>query len=538
MSVNFRDILRLPCMRGACVLGGHMGLNQEIKCITVQDFFDLDSRSEQIFANMPITDGEVVITSMTDIAQNVSAQKDTLRYLHGLGNVGVLLYYVGYVVPSVSEELIAVADELRFPLICMPDDAYLRYSEAIREITELIIQDQNREQYYLPELLRMVISRPEEERGMERVFRMIAGFMNLSLILTDSHWNILADAMLSQGLSRQAAALAAGVESYIHQGTVQTEDGTLYCSVCTIYCRDSGDLNLLIYNENGPLSFSVLRQLQDCIQIYLGMNRESLQYSTSSALISAALQGNRRAALRAAQKLHLDISSFDSMVIIEPRHCREQYYSQRILREIFEMLEASYPHCVADTYHDSIVVIGPNKLAMQTNIDAMPWYTALQEKDMDAMVYIFGNLSGVEDFCEAYRLLCRQRENVTCLYPDWNILYGANLRTVQQCKELADAGSTSCLRVLAPLDKFEEPLRSELKKTLSVYLLDAYNSVSRTAQLMYLHKNTVQYRIRKINACLGYDVSLMPECAECYMACALERFLSYREPGCCAIGQP
>ena len=54
---------------------------------------------------------------------------------------------------------------------------------------------------------------------------------------------------------------------------------------------------------------------------------------------------------------------------------------------------------------------------------------------------------------------------------------------------------------LEPLLHTDSTIQEDLLATLSVYLLDAQANVSRTAELLYLHKNTVKYRLHKINSC-------------------------------------
>lgn len=66
---------------------------------------------------------------------------------------------------------------------------------------------------------------------------------------------------------------------------------------------------------------------------------------------------------------------------------------------------------------------------------------------------------------------------------------------------------------------------AELCRTLGVYLLDAGAGVTRTAELLYLHKNTVKYRLQKITDILGCRVGRLPESFAVYYAVAFQRLL-------------
>jgi len=71
--------------------------------------------------------------------------------------------------------------------------------------------------------------------------------------------------------------------------------------------------------------------------------------------------------------------------------------------------------------------------------------------------------------------------------------------------------------------------QEELLQTLCVYLLDADMSMQRTAELLFLHKNTIKYRIRHLKQLLHSPITAMPDSAFLYQACALYRILNHRE---------
>ena len=77
------------------------------------------------------------------------------------------------------------------------------------------------------------------------------------------------------------------------------------------------------------------------------------------------------------------------------------------------------------------------------------------------------------------------------------------------------------------LDDCRRALRegAELVHTLQLYLLDTDRSVTQTAQALFVHKNTVKYRLQQLGARLGHPVAKFPEAFGLYTACAVERLL-------------
>ena len=65
----------------------------------------------------------------------------------------------------------------------------------------------------------------------------------------------------------------------------------------------------------------------------------------------------------------------------------------------------------------------------------------------------------------------------------------------------------------------------DLAGTLCAYLLDGDLSVTRTAELLYLHKNTVKYRLQRISDLLGFRPGKMPETIALYHSAAIYRLL-------------
>jgi DNA-binding PucR family transcriptional regulator len=58
---------------------------------------------------------------------------------------------------------------------------------------------------------------------------------------------------------------------------------------------------------------------------------------------------------------------------------------------------------------------------------------------------------------------------------------------------------------------------------LCAYYLDCCCDIMRTASMLYLHRNTVKYRIHKISTLLGYDISDSNESTNLIVACAVSR---------------
>lgn len=87
-------------------------------------------------------------------------------------------------------------------------------------------------------------------------------------------------------------------------------------------------------------------------------------------------------------------------------------------------------------------------------------------------------------------------------------------------------GEESLNAALLPLKDLDERWDADMYKTLETYFLDADMSIVKTAELLYLHKNTIKYRIAKLADIFHYRVNKMPEAYELYKAIALHRLMA------------
>ena len=62
-----------------------------------------------------------------------------------------------------------------------------------------------------------------------------------------------------------------------------------------------------------------------------------------------------------------------------------------------------------------------------------------------------------------------------------------------------------CRRLLLPLDRADEERGSRLRATLLAYYASG-GSVEKTAEALFLHRNSVRYRLDRVRAMLGLNI--------------------------------
>lgn len=181
MGVTVRDCLKLPSLRNAEILAGHAGLDQFVSTVSVLEYAKTVAMESPLFLG-----NEIILTAFISVKDDVDAQCDAIRRLHAVGEAALVLYYVNYFLGGVDQKLIAVADELGFPLIVMPRDDYtLRYSDVITEVLMQIFLDHQRDTRFAAQMLRQISMMQEQRRSVNGILRLLSDRCQYTFLLAD-----------------------------------------------------------------------------------------------------------------------------------------------------------------------------------------------------------------------------------------------------------------------------------------------------------------------------------------------------------------
>ena len=117
-------------------------------------------------------------------------------------------------------------------------------------------------------------------------------------------------------------------------------------------------------------------------------------------------------------------------------------------------------------------------------------------------------------------------EDAKRIFPHKRIFLQGELELAASSRMRISEGEAAAIRRILPLSVLQSDEEYQnLLYTACVYLLDCDGSVTRTAEILYLHKNTIKYRLQRISDLLGYRLGKMPETMELYRGAAIYRLL-------------
>jgi len=523
MSVTVADILTYPCLKGARVVAGKGGLNKVVSSVSVLEFAEPNALQQEIMSNIEFYGSEIVITAFASIANHVDRQCANIRRLAAVGEVGLILYYVGIFVPKVDQALIDLANELDFVLIVMPEKRLdLRYSEVICEVMAAIIHDQSTNLTLVSDILAQISRLPEHQRTVDTVLRLTRDRIRCTMMLMDHNKRIL-------GLETWPISLELDVETLPQivpmTPVLISKDRSMWR--CPLDSQDSQSMELYLIKDGTALPKEVVVQVVDVVRLAVNLWSSHHADVQISELVRAILRDEPLKMRRLAELFHIDVESMHGMWILRCDDHDCETFDQYALSCLRDVLSTRCQTMVADYYEGYAVAFmdWPEKGEEPVQLGES-LLSQLAGMGIRATLTRCHHLQNTRDVRSAFLLHQDHLESARRIWPRSQCFTSAELEYAAKCREVVNAGEEvlqKALRPLLPLDQSKE--YTELRKTLTVYLLDAEGNVAQTGEWLYLHKNTIKYRMSRIRSLLEHEIHKEPERSYLYQAVAICRLM-------------
>ncbi|WP_010255598.1 PucR family transcriptional regulator [Treponema primitia] len=534
MSVTVADLMALPSLREAKVLAGRQGLQKTVTTMSVLEYTRTDTTQEYMLNAIEFLGSEIVITCFADVPDDVEAQCVNMRRLSDVGMVGLILYYVGIIMPRVDTKLIALADSLDFPLICMPENRpNLRYSEVITEIMNAVFKDQQTETHYQAEILERISRLPVYQRSIGTAMRMLSDRLRLSLLLTDAAGQLLNNVYWPRTRELDAERTIADFDG-LASGELTKEQ--LCISRHPVRTASGSRLDLYILRQDEAVSDEDAAQITDVLRICINLLSEKHGEQVLPELVQAILQDEPLKMRRIADVFKIDVASIHNMWIITPPEGTEDSIQQRRTPQVLLSLirtELS-PYCktiIADIHNQDVVAFMDNPVDCDISLLAASLSAAMKGAGINALLTVCLNLTETTQVRRAYLQNKKALGTAQQIYPWKRVFTQREIAFAETCQNIMAGGEgrvKECIAVLDCLNSDDERQTNDSYETLTVFLLDAESSQDKCAELLLFHRNTIKYRINHINERMGFKIGHMPETMELYTAVALRRILQAR----------
>lgn len=513
MSLTVSQLLKLPCLRHTKVLAGHRSLDRIVTSISVLEYATPSGVQKQLYDSIEFWGSELVLTGFCSIADDVDAQCENIARLAEAGEVGLVLYYVGLILPAVDPRLIQLADSLDFLLICMPEnEPRLRYSEVIHEVMDAIVRDELNNPTFTLDMLEQMSKVPKGQQTARTILRITSDRLRASTLLADNEYRVLSAASWPRNQSASWESLARMAREHDGRDTCWEVQGEhpFWVYRAELTSGVGKRMILLAFPEGGKFASILWKQAVEGVRLSMGVWGKDHDQMDLSELVRAILMDEPIKMRRLGDLYHIDVASLSDMWILRSLTGESLSRWTGAVRE----LSAQFVRVgLCENYETDILIfpIGERKLRDMDDL-AAALVEFCQREGLPAMLTRCPSLRRTSDVKYAYEINQACLEDARKVFPLRPFFMSAEIELVKECRDIAAGGRermawyTSLLDALPPGREGQD-----LIQTLSVFLLDKGSSITETAAQLFVHKNTVKYRLQKASDLLGFRVGEIPQ---------------------------
>ena len=517
MSVTVQDCLRLPAFHSARVIAGKNGLGRIVSSVSVVEIPEKTVESISVF-----NPNELLITSFFSIKDDPDRQCEEMRNLYDGGCVALVLFYVGDIISHVSDELLQTADVMDIPLILIEDEAEysVRYSDVIKDVMGAVFYDQVSTDSFTDTVENRLKQIPYNKRSMETLLNVIAETYNCNLVLYNKnglYFTSIYKPSFGQFEPEFFLDAFADGSTDLFCKSISLQDKSFY-----LYRKEfphAGKTWLTLYassNENS-LSKHKLDEICACTNFFSTLWGYTLDMQNYNTVITLILKSSRIIGEKFLAASDIPFSELSTILVVDS----EEDNLTDILRQIEGILRENGRFFVKDIIDDRLVIL--------TSLTVSQKFDGIIASEIEKCI---NEYEGASFFLDTSKNLTSMRK----IYSDFcaNSASMSKIFIHRKYRDMYDVIFSQEIINLAinrgnrndQIKSIIEALKDDsdnLMETLAVYLIDCDSQLNNTAATLFLHRNTVTYRLNKIKQITNTDFTLMPAAYDFYLAAALWR---------------
>ena len=507
MSVTILDIMHLPSLQEARIVAGMNGINRSIASVSVLEAAAAKDLDIDLPGHATNYGQEIILTAFVAYRDSVDAQCEAIHALHKEGEAGIIIFYVGSILPSIDPRVIDLANELEMPIIVMPEGRLdLRYSDVICEIMEAIINDRRENSYFTTEVIERISHLGTSQRSINNAVAIIRDRVQCSIYLMDelgrmlnmAEWpngrNLPADKFYTT-LTNDTAQITGVQEVYI--------DGKTYLADIETIQSTGSILYMLVVKEKGSLTQESCKQIKYIIKTYINLWTENYGQLDTKQLVSSIINDEPEKMRHIANAIKINVDNLSCAYFFYLKDGSHEFICLQKMREIIKDFISVYKNTFLTDIFDDTVIVFADRRRERIDDDLPNLLHELEVRGLLCCVIINDTFETTQDVKHAYWAFQNYKKEISILFPRKQVVTGGEVSVVGRAKDNANTSSMSLADQL-----LTQKREADLMTTLEVYMLDADRSMQRTADYMNVHKNTIKYRLKCIEETIGaYDIT-------------------------------
>jgi purine catabolism regulator len=506
-SASVRNILTLLVPRDAQLVAGGEGLDRRVIWAT------------RMRARLPafesVRGGELALLALSQLRRLDETLSHLLTSLHKEGVAAIAVATLS--LESLGKETLSLADQLHLPLILLPLTAPLE--EIEREVITFVVSFRGEIERKATEISHQLMQLSVQGVGLEGICEHLARTSSKWVILEDADQQMLFQVSPSDGNASVLPALLTD-EHLLHEGLTRITVPIQIRHEVVGYLSLIGKIGDFDYLER-----LILGQVAPILALEFARERERSEVESrySAEALTDVLQGNYQQSdeiLARARLLGYDLQVPQVVAIFELAHDEPDYttrspralWSKRIREELLRI----WPACWVSSEAHRIVALLPiseSNVHDQSEIEKAI-YTRLERAqarlqtgngDLPIFTGGIGRLAkDVQHIPQSYREAQQALEIGRRLFGESSIHSFARLGIYRLLFHLYGHEELSDFyqETLGPLLESDRHSNSALIDTLEGFFR-CNGNLSETARTMHLHRNSLLYRLGRIEELLG-----------------------------------
>ena len=264
---------------------------------------------------------------------------------------------------------------------------------------------------------------------------------------------------------------------------------------------------LLLTDNDDAYGETEMTRIAEIIELAMGMWKYTPERDAKAEIVRALLRGNVELALALKDEAKLDAKKIVSVV------CASGYdreFSGKILREFTKKGLLETYAVEEDNRVYALVVCADNASAedIEVQTSLINLFDKLKEQEAIKIYHVTG-IHGLEGASDAFRMISETIPFVGSIFPYKRVFSKYELILVSNCIAIQMQGGRLLKNYQYILKPFKDGSNKshQLLETLQTFVLDSGMSSAKTAAIMDVHTNTVQYRLKRINEILGIEIT-------------------------------
>lgn len=543
--ITVREALGLPELQGLELLAGEAGLGREIKDVTVLEVPDPEPW---------LKGGELILTAFYGLRGDNRAQ---VRLVKTVASVAAgICFNPGPGVP-LEPEVLETADRLSLPILRMPGD--MPYARVISAVLQAIL---NRQAYLLSrssEISSMMIKGILNGAESKEIVAILARLLRNPVVLLDRSLNPVAeDPYGEEGRDLLRTGLPLFREFDVFSRVKQPEEFPVYfiipfqgqevrVAVQAVMIKSSvfGYLTawelLKLFDEVDCLAVahaSTAIALDYIRRISLAEQQQKMVDRIMEEILSGNF-ANEKMIVQRGEALEMDISRLNIVLVVQAESLRgdalgflknREFFSatDELVNKIKTLVEAHYPNGLVSIKNGEIAIVlgaGEGRERKKAVLTLAAEIQSACRKIVGQASVLIGAGSFVSKFDQLTQSYIQAKAAVNMAK---NLCKG---KTEVAFDDLGIYRLFSGLPCAPAMRRYVEMVLpgaetcgENILETLEAYL-ECDKSLTATGKHLYIHPNTVKYRLRKAKQIWGEHILLDQNCIDTIVALKLKRFL-------------